>query len=120
MLITALIHQTVGLIVGWSTLRRRVRAGLWNGIDQDFEFQVLFWFFLFGVLLIMLGLVVNYLNTTWHRPAPAWLGWWLVAMSSAALPLMPVSGFWLVLALGGWMVLAARPVSGRTGQPAAH
>ena len=103
-----LIHQIVGVITAWLNRDQIFQAGWLNQAKQSFEFQTMVWFLLAGVLIILLGLVVNYLNTTLARPAPAWLGWWLVAVSVLALVLMPASGFWLVLALGIWVILAAR------------
>ena len=40
-------------------------------------------------------------------------------MSVLALVLMPASGFWLVLALGIWVILAARPASQNAPLPEA-
>jgi len=41
------------------------------------------------------------------RPPP-WLGWHVFALAVAGAALMPVSGFWLILAPGALLVRASR------------
>ncbi|MCL2803928.1 MAG: DUF6463 family protein [Micrococcales bacterium] len=108
-------HQILGLVAGWSIMGQAARDGLLSATGQDPEFASLFWFLFAGVVMIMLGLLVSFVNSTLRRPAPVWLGWWFVGMSLVGLPFVPVSGFWLTLALGIWMILAARPAKANAG-----
>nr|WP_290894508.1 DUF6463 family protein [Azonexus sp.] len=55
------------------------------------------WFFLFGVLLWLLGMAVDLLERQvpgWRSPA---LGGALLLLLGLGVVLMPASGFWLVL-----------------------
>ena len=72
-------------------------AGVVNSIGRDPLRGAVAWFFLFGVLLALLGLAVDMLERqtpVWHSPA---LAAGLLVLVVIGVTLMPASGFWLAL-----------------------
>ncbi|WP_371324533.1 DUF6463 family protein [Dechloromonas sp. ZY10] len=71
--------------------------GLLDSVGRDPLRGVVAWFFLFGVLLWLLGMAVDLLERQvpgWRSPA---LGGALLLLLGLGVGLMPASGFWLVL-----------------------
>ena len=72
-------------------------AGLLDSVGRDPLRGAVAWFFLFGVLLWLLGMAVDLLERQvpgWRSPA---LGGALLLLLGLGVVLMPASGFWLVL-----------------------
>lgn len=71
--------------------------GLLDSVGRDPLRGAVAWFFLFGVLLWLLGMAVDLLERQvpgWRSPA---LGGALLLLLGLGVALMPASGFWLVL-----------------------
>ncbi|MFZ5477556.1 MAG: DUF6463 family protein [Myxococcota bacterium] len=64
---------------------------------------------LFSVMLSVELFVVAGLFAELDHPPPRWVGATFLAGGLAGGVLLPVSGFWLLAALGAWLVRARRP-----------
>ncbi len=93
----AVIHFLFGVGFGLGRILEIARDGAFNAVDSHPHRQLIFWFVVFAVPLYLLGLLVSWIGSQRER-APAWLGWSLLAFGLVGAFLMPVSGFWLVIA----------------------
>jgi hypothetical protein len=103
----AALHAAFGLWIGWRALLAVAGDGFVNAVDPHLDRMLLFWFLLMSPLLWILGRLALWLASEGRRP-PVWLGTSLLALAVICAVLMPVSGFWLLLAPGTWLWLAAR------------
>ncbi len=91
---TAVLHTVVGLIFATQPLLDVLNAGVFNAVDPHFDRMAAIWFLLFGVLLFLLAMFVQWaLQATGTLPAS--VGWGVLIMCVVGVILMPVSGFWL-------------------------
>ncbi len=95
--VTGIIHIVVGFIIGKDIYADMLRDGLVNSMQNDFTRGFAFWFFLFGVLLILYGYTLQYHIKREQKPSPRHVGYALLAVSIFGCLVEPVSGFWLVL-----------------------
>jgi hypothetical protein len=120
-------HELIGLLamVGvnnpWghrNVLAEIGRAGVIGGIGVDPVRAALFWFFFFGLVLLMLGSLLHGLERA-GQPIAASVGWQLLALVIAGGLLIPASGFWLVVPVGVRIVWRARAARFRAAERAA-
>lgn len=92
--------------------------GFFNAVDPNaafstFDRETAFWHLMFGAIAIVLGGLIHWTQAR-TGTLPAFLGWSLLTISVAALVLMPISGFWIVLPQAVLMILVSRRDSPRT------
>ena len=93
---TAVLHTVVGLMLASGPLMDVVQAGIFNAVDPHFDRMAAVWFLLFGALLFLLGMFVQWaLQET--DTLPASVGWGFLLTCIVGVILMPVSGIWLGL-----------------------
>ena len=93
---TGILHNVIGLVMGWNVLTEIVRSGFVNTINDEMDRNAIFWFLFAGFIMIVLGkLMQDCLDADWRLPK--WLGLSLLALSLIGCMMMPVSGFWLVI-----------------------
>lgn len=101
---TGVIHNTIGLIMGWSILVGMHQAGWWNTVEAggeiNFARSAILWFLVLGFFWMLLG----YLMQQWLRhsrqPLPALLGWGMLAAGLLVAFVLPASGAWLFIPQG--------------------
>lgn len=108
-----------GLWVGRDPLRRILAGGFFNQADSALahipaktDQELVFWFGLWGLLIVLIGQLVIVLERQ-NREPPAWFGWQLIALNVVCGVLMPKAGFWWVL-LPGWLIARGRQDAGDT------
>src|SRR5262245_8115110 len=107
-----ILHTVVGVVSGRSVVSRISEATfsteasrqLVAGLGKQFAF----WFLFGGFLLLVLGHLLTWVERRLGRAVPSFVGWELLALSVAGLLVMPVSGFWLVLAVAIYAIVRAR------------
>ena len=112
---TGLLHIALGLAGGAKPLAGIRRDGVTNAVDPHPERQAWVWYMFTGWLLVALGQVVRW-GQRRDGVLPAALGWHLTAIGAVGAILMPLSGFWLILAQGVLALRTARrpvPVASR-------
>jgi hypothetical protein len=107
LLAVAALHATFGLWIGRHALLAMARDGFVNAVDPHLDRMLVFWFLLMSPFLWIVGRFALWLASD-GTPPPVWLGRSLLAMALICALLMPVSGFWLILAPATWLWLAAR------------
>lgn len=104
-----MLHIVFGLIGGWPSLMDAARDG-WVGAFGSSERQQVVWFLFTGFAGIPGALSIWALERS-GIPIPRAVGLSLVAMAGLGVTMMPLSGFWLVLAVG--VVALFRSTSGQ-------
>ena len=104
---TGVLHNVVGVVGFRRQLSAIHRERYFNTVDRDLERNAAFWFLITGVQLMILGQQTRVVQKQ-AGAVPASLGWNLLAISVPGIIVMPVSGFWLVLAQGLLVLSGAR------------
>lgn len=126
LLAVGVIHEAVGIAAGVGAValpgspprdlfHEIVAAGVIGAVEGDRALTVLFWYLLFGLALLMLGSALDRWEVRGDT-LPASVGWQLVALAVGGGLLIPVSGLWLALAPGIWVLRRAherRPARSR-------
>ncbi|TGG92913.1 hypothetical protein E4656_12385 [Natronospirillum operosum] len=110
------LHNSIGLVMGWPILTAIVAEGGWNTIEaggqMHFDRSAILWFLLTGCFWMLLG----YLMQSWIRvvqaPLPKVIGWGLLAAGVVVAFLLPASGAWLFIPLGLLVLLGAPKQTG--------
>lgn len=99
-----MVHNLLGFVLGAAPLLEILSAGGFNAVTDDRPWRLaIFWFLWFGWALMLLG-------GTWHwaersgLTLPRWGGAALIALGLGGAFFMPVSGFWLVVPVGVWVL----------------
>ena len=77
--------------------------GVVNAIDPHEDRQVWFWYMTAGWLVLLVGQLARWIERR-HGRLPAFLGWATLAIAVYGVVLMPVSGFWAILAVAVLML----------------
>ena len=106
------LHLLVGLFFYAGPLAAIARDGFYNAVTPNlvvpaFDRDAAFWFMLFGVMLLILGALMRWVQGRLGT-LPAFLGWSLLALGAVGVVLMPLSGFWLVLPQAVLVLAVAR------------
>jgi Family of unknown function (DUF6463) len=107
LLAIAALHAAFGLWIGRHALLATARDGFVNAVDPHLDRMFVFWFLLMSPFLWIVGRFALWLASCGRRP-PVWLGRSLLILGLICSLLMPVSGFWLILAPAAWLWLAGR------------
>jgi hypothetical protein len=110
------LHEVVGLLTGAGLIappgapRRNLlgeiaREGFVGAVERDPTRNVFFWFFFFGLVLLLLGWLMHAVERSGQR-VPTSSGWQLGALAVAGGLLIPASGFWLALPVA-WRIVRA-------------
>lgn len=105
---TGVIHTIVGLILCYDGYMPIVRDGFVNAVGDDAGRNFSFWFLVLGVFIIFAGLLMQrYIKDT-GKPAPMFLGVFLLVTSVIGCVMAPVTGFWLFIPQAIIIILANR------------
>ena len=102
-----LLHTVFGVTHYRRELAETWHAGFFNALAPALARKLAFWFLFSGFLLIVLGHLCLWLEKGLGRPVPAFVGWELLVLSLVGAALMPVSGFWLVIAAAIYSIIVA-------------
>ncbi|MEO7650965.1 MAG: DUF6463 family protein [Bryobacteraceae bacterium] len=108
-----LLHIGIGIATLREPMGAIARAGFLNAVEPHYDRRAAFWFFFAGALMLLLGQVYIWIERTLGRRVPAFLGWQMFAIAAAGAALIPTAGFWLVIPLGIYIVIAARREASR-------
>lgn len=111
---TGVIHNFVGLLMGWSTLQGMHQAGWWNTLESaegiNFERSAIVWFLLVGVFWLAMGHLMQCWLKQIQKPLPIVLGYSFIAVGIAVAIVCPVSGAWLFIPQGLIIILSPKTV----------
>ena len=104
---SGLLHIVVGIVSGLEGWKSIAAHGVVNASEVDPGTSLAFWFTIGGMFIVMLGPVVQHYIKMTGRPAPKFLGGWLLVFAAVACIVAPVSGGWLFLPQA-WIILTAK------------
>jgi hypothetical protein len=108
LLATGILHTIVAVLVGKEALWAILREGLPDTAGEDVPRELAFWFLICGIMLVFLGQVLHYYIKKEKRPAPLFLGYYLLVFSIIGCVIVPVSGFWLFIPQALIIIFAKR------------
>ena len=118
MMATAVGHAVVGAFLFSDPLGEMVREGLINSIQPPmysaqphFDRAAAFWFLLFSPVLFLLGQLVNHAVAHRDTRSLRLIGWYLIGIGTVGAAILPLSGNWFLLPLGGIALMAASAVA---------
>jgi hypothetical protein len=105
---TGALHTIVAVIIGKDTYLDIFRDGFMNAIGEDCTRELAVWFFVCGIFLIFLGHLLHYYIKKEQKPAPLFLGYYILIFSIIGCLLEPASGFWLFIPQALIIIFAKR------------
>jgi len=106
------LHTIFGVFQGYSVLSRISHTTFSTETGRQLVTalgrQFVFWFLFGGLLMLVLGHLFTWIEQRLNHRVPSFIGWELLVLSVNGLALMPLSGFWLVLAVAIYTILGAR------------
>ena len=106
--LTGLGHAVVGLVVFRVPLAAIVGNGVLNTVTDQFDRAAAFWFLLFSPVCFALGQIVDHAAEQGDGKTLAIVGWHLLLIGVVGAAVMPISGFWVVIAIAPLVLHAAR------------
>ena len=105
LIFTSILHFIGGFVFFPEPLAEIAQAGWWNAVSPDpfnlnYEREAAFWFMMISPLLFALGILCCWIEEQ-KLIMPAFVGWILLVITIIGIVIMPVSGFWLLLAPSG-------------------
>jgi uncharacterized membrane protein len=105
---TAIGHTVVGVALFHDAYAAILRDGLLDAVAPHPDRMIAFWFLLFSPVCFLLGQVVARAIAHEDKALLALLGWYVLGLGVVGAIGLPVSGFWLLIAIGVLMLRASR------------
>jgi hypothetical protein len=90
------IHLCFGFFFMRSTLAVLWSEGLFNTVNGQPNREAVFWFLCTGLLLLILGALIDHLETSGFG-IPLFVAWSFLALTVVCVVVMPISGIWLLV-----------------------
>ena len=88
-------HTAVSIIFFGEIYSQLIQRGLFNSVTSE-QSGLAVWFFLFGFILFVFGMLCAVIEKNVHLQIPKSIGVALLILTVLGVVLMPVSGFWLM------------------------
>ncbi len=99
-----IIHVAFGVVVFRERLLAILRDGVWNAVDGYSGRPLAFWFVFAGLLTIVFGSLVDWVESR-GLSTPRFVGWTFLVLVVLGIVTMPIGGGWLLLPAGLAVVL---------------
>lgn len=112
LIITGIIHNLIGIILGWDYLLAIAADGLWNTIAVATPIMTehtraeLLWFLMLGFTWIMLGAKFHADIKARQQPLSNLWGWIMLGQGLMVAVLFPQTGAWLFIPQGLIIIFA--------------
>ena len=94
---TGIIHTIYALFLGKEAFTEMLNNGLIDSIGENYNLGFAFWFLICGIILILWGETLQYYIRKEQKPAPLFLGYFILLFPIIGCIVEPISGFWLFL-----------------------
>jgi Family of unknown function (DUF6463) len=115
LMLTGIGHALVGVVLFHRPLAAIRDAGFFNAIQPPsyvatphFDRIAAFWFLVFSPLLVLLGQLTSRAVRRRDTHTLDAIGWYLLAIGVVGVAVLPVSGNWVLIGLGGLVLRAGR------------
>jgi len=108
LLATGILHTIVAVLFERESLWAILREGLFDTVGDDLTRGRAFWFLFCGITFIFLGQVLHHYIKKEQKPAPLFLGYYMLVLSVVGCIIIPASGFLLILPQALIIILAKR------------
>ena len=106
--LTGIGHTLVGLVLFRQPLRAILDDGIVNSIGQgQFDRGAAFWFLLFSPICLALAQIVSHAVARGDGRTLRIIGGYLLAMGVLGAAVMPISGFWILIAIAPLLLRTA-------------
>ncbi len=117
LVILGILHVSLGAISGWQQIKSIFSYDVWNALGQQpqaicmkdipcLQVNTIWWIILFGLMLVLFGVLCIWIEGKLQRTIPSFIGWLLLVISGVSAVLLPVSGFWLVMLVAFYMLIS--------------
>jgi len=93
LIVIGIIHTVFGLVVAQGIISEVAQEMFFNAIANQFEREAIFWFFITGFTLMIIGGLINWAELR-QMELPPFLKWALLSLTVCGCFMMPASGFW--------------------------
>ncbi|MFV1983976.1 MAG: DUF6463 family protein [Thiohalomonadales bacterium] len=112
LIFTGVIHNSIGIFLGWDFLLAIVNDGLWNTIalpatpGAEHTRAELLWFLMLGFTWMMLGAKFHADIKTQQKPLSIMWGWLILVQGLVVAILFPQTGAWFFIPQGLIIIFA--------------
>lgn len=110
LIVTGCLHTLTGFIDGYPIWEEMFRDGLIGTATGSVERQMLFWFCVTGIALVLVGL----LALSYPKVLPVSFGWALLLLSVVGVLVLGPSGFLLLIPQALYMLVVTYRSRGRS------
>ncbi len=104
-----IIHTLFAIIVFWPFVKGMVIDGLTNAVTDEPESRfAVHWFLLSGYFWIATGILCHWIIRKTDTPLPIFFGVLLLIFGLLAVGFQPLSGTWVFVILGIFMIYSAK------------
>ncbi len=109
LIIIGVIHTIFTAVVFKSFVSDMVVSGIVNSVsDEPKSYFAVHWFLLSGYFWIIAGFLCNYIIQVTGQPLPRHFGVMFLAFGIIAVAFQPLSGAWVFVLLGTYVILQSR------------
>ena len=101
------LHLMLGLVLHRRSFGSMLAGGLINTVRHETGHQLAFWFTFAGPIMLLVGYLMDWVVRQKKLTLPIGFGYALTSLSLLGVILLPMSGFWLVLILGTYLIVHA-------------
>lgn len=96
LMVVAILHTVFGGVTFFQPLQKIFSEGIFNTVLGHQDRKVAFWFLMLGFILLILGYIIDYLESHALRHTFKLTGFGILVISTVGIILIPTSGFWLL------------------------
>lgn len=106
LLITGILHCTVSIVSFGHTYIQIFSDGFMDSIQEDVTKGLALCFLVCGIFLLLFGKTLHYYIKKEQKPAPSFLGYYMLLFAIVGCLIIPTSGFWLFIPQALIIILA--------------
>lgn len=106
LLITGILHCVVAFISFGGIYMQIGNDGFLNSVQNDTTKCLALWFLICGIFLLLFGSTLHYYIKKEYKPAPSFLGYYMLLFAITGCLIIPISGFWLFIPQALVIILA--------------
>ncbi len=106
LLITGILHCAVAVVSFGDKYIQILNDGFLNFGQDNTTRGLALWFLICGIFLLLFGSTLHFYIKKEHKPAPYFLGYYMLLFAITGCLIIPISGFWLFIPQAIIIILA--------------